>query len=65
LYQEALKEVIKVYNRAGFKITKIRADNEFRPLKDAMLKHFGIKMNFANPQEHVPEAERKHQVIKE
>jgi hypothetical protein len=65
LYKEALKEVIQVYNKAGFKISKIRADNEFRPLKETMLEHFGIKLNFANPQEHVPEAERNHCVIKE
>jgi hypothetical protein len=65
LYKEALKEVIQVYNKAGFKIIKIRADNEFRPLKEAMLEHFRIKMNFANPQEHVPEAKRNHRVIKE
>ena len=65
IYQEALKEVILLYNRAGFKIVQLRADNEFRPLKDAMLDRFGIKMNFANPQEHVPEAKRNHQVIKE
>jgi hypothetical protein len=65
LYKDALKEVIQVYNKTGFKIIKIRADNKFRPLKETMLKHFGIKMNFTNPQEHVPEAERNHQVIKE
>jgi hypothetical protein len=65
LYQDALKEVIQVYNKAGFKIVQIRADNKFRPLKDVMLNHFGIKMNFANPQEHVPETEQNHQVIKE
>jgi hypothetical protein len=65
LYQEALKEVIQVYNKAGFKIVQIRADNKFGPLKAAMLNRFGIKMNFANPQEHVPEAEQNHQIIKE
>jgi hypothetical protein len=30
-----------------------------------MLNNFGIEMNFANPQENVPEAEQNHQVIKE
>jgi hypothetical protein len=57
-YQSALKEVIQLYNKAGFKITKIRADNEFRPLKETLFNNFGINMNFSNPQEHVPEAER-------
>jgi len=44
---------------------EIRSDNEFRPLKDALFTEFGIRMNFANPQEHVPEAERNNRVIKE
>jgi hypothetical protein len=30
-----------------------------------MLEHYNIAMNFANPQEHVPETERNNQVIKE
>jgi hypothetical protein len=30
-----------------------------------MLDHFAIKMNFANPQKHIPEAEQNHWVIKE
>jgi hypothetical protein len=64
-YQSALKEVIQLYNKAGFKITKIRVDNKFRPLKEALLDQFGINMNFLNPQEHVPKAERNNRVIKE
>ena len=60
-----LKEVIQLYNKAGFKITEIRADNEFRPLKETLFDNFRIDMNFSNPQEHVPEAERNNRVIKE
>jgi hypothetical protein len=56
-YEEALKDNISLYNKAGFKITKIRCDNKFCPLKDAILMHYNIAMNFANSQEHVPEAE--------
>jgi hypothetical protein len=33
--------------------------------KDTIFDDFGINMNFANPQEHVPEAERNNRVIKE
>jgi hypothetical protein len=54
-----------LYNKAGFKIKEIRSDNEFRPMQDPLLNDFGICMNFSNPQEHVPEAERNNQVIKE
>ena len=53
-FKEALKEIIMLYNKAGFKIKEIRSDNEFRPLQEALLNDFGICMNFSNPQEHVP-----------
>ena len=44
----------------------IRCDNEFlRPLIDPLAQEFQVGMNFANPQEHVPEAERNDRVIKE
>jgi hypothetical protein len=64
-FKEALKEIIKVYNKVRFKIKEIQSDNVFRPLQEALLTNFGIGMNFANPQEHVPEAERNNLVIKE
>ena len=64
-YVSAIKDIIQIYNCAGFKITKIRGDNEFQPLLQQMHDEFGIKMNFSNPQEHVPEAERNNRVIKE
>jgi hypothetical protein len=54
-----------LYNKAGFKIKKIRSNNKFRPLQEALQTDFGICMNFSNPQEHVPEAKRNNQVIKE
>jgi hypothetical protein len=64
-YISALKDIIRIYNCAGFKITEIRGDNEFQPLLASMSDEFGIRMNFSNPQEHVPEAERNNRVIKE
>jgi hypothetical protein len=64
-YEEALKDIINLYNTVGFKITEIRCNNKFCPLKNAMIEHYHIAMNFANPQEHVPEAERNNWVIKE
>jgi hypothetical protein len=32
---------------------------------DPLANEFQVKMNYANPQEHVPEAERNNRVIKE
>ena len=45
-------------------MSRIEADNEFRPLIDNMAEK-GITMNYANPQAHVPEAERNNRTIKE
>ncbi len=55
----------RIYNAGGFRITTIRCDNEFRPLINPLAHEFNVGMNFANPQEHVPEAERNNRVIKE
>ena len=35
-YLEAIKEIIATYNRAGFCVAKILADNEFRPLGESL-----------------------------
>lgn len=65
VYRELLGQIFRVYNAGGFKITKIHCDNEFRPLVEPLANEFHVAMNFANPQEHVPEAERNNRVIKE
>jgi Reverse transcriptase (RNA-dependent DNA polymerase) len=64
-YRSVLDNVFRIYNRAGFKITTIHCDNEFQPLLDELQSVYNVKMNYANPQEHVPEAERNNRVIKE
>ena len=64
-YRSVLDNVFRVYNRAGFTIKSIRCDNEFRPLLDELQDIYNIVPNYANPQEHVPEAERNNRVIKE
>ncbi len=64
-YRSVLDNVFRIYNRAGFKITTIHCDNEFRPLMDELEDVYNVHMNYANPQEHVPEAERNIRVIKE
>ena len=64
-YRSVLDNVFRIYNTAGFCITTIHCDNEFRPLMDELRDHYNVTMNYANPQEHVPEAERNNRVIKE
>jgi hypothetical protein len=57
--------VLRVYNAGGFRVTTIHCDNEFRPLLEPLSNEFNVKMNYSNPQEHVPEAERNNRVTKE
>ena len=64
-YKTALTSVINCYNKGGFRVARIHADNEFRPLLEPLQEEFRIEMNFANPQEHVPDAERNNRTIKE
>jgi hypothetical protein len=61
-YRSAIKEVIRYYNMGGFKIDTIYCGNEHRPLRSDLQDQYGISTNFANPQEHVPEAERNIRV---
>ena len=65
VYREVLQEIFRVYNTGGFQVTTIRCDNEFRPLIEPLANEFNVDMNFANAQEHVPEAERNNRVIKD
>jgi hypothetical protein len=64
-YRSVLDNVFCTYNQAGFQITIIHCDNEFHPLMDQLQNTYNVQMNYANPQEHVPEAERNNRVIKE
>jgi len=63
---EALRSVCRVYHTGGFRVTDIHCDNEFRPvMRNAEFNGLPIVVNFANPDEHVPEAERNNRTIKE
>ncbi len=64
-YHDTLLQVLRVYTLAGFKVTTIHCDNEFQPLLNTLATEYQIHLNFANPQEHVPAAERNNRVIKE
>ena len=64
-YEIALDFMVTVYNQGGFTIKYIDCDNEFRPLDNIAVSKHHVAINYANPQEHVPEAERNNRVIKE
>ena len=64
-YKTTLMEVVRIYNRAGMRVSRIHADNEFRAVIDPIRDDLDLDVNYANPQDHVPEAERNNRTIKE
>ena len=61
----ALDCLLRLCNKAGFRITKIYCDNEFRPLMDPVKDDLDVDMNYTSAGEHVPEAERNNRTIAE
>jgi hypothetical protein len=65
-YAKVLNKIMLMYRKAGFLVTHIYCENEFRPLMTRLLEQEpNLVFNFANPSEHVPEIERSIRVIKE
>ena len=65
-YQQALNKINSVYKRGGFDSNKIRCDNEFQAALDPIVATYDpqITVNYANRQDHVPQAERKIDILK-
>ena len=61
---ECIKNVVAIYTQRGFKVNHALLDGEFVPLRTDILS-MEIVANFATRNEHVPEIERQHRVIKE
>lgn len=64
-YRSVLDNVFRLYNIAGFRITTIHCDNEYKSLMGELEDVYGVAVNYASAQEHVPEIERSIRVIKE
>jgi hypothetical protein len=64
-YRSALNDILQVYKTAGFRVTAICCDNAFSGLTSFLRDIWQIQINIASAQEHVPEIERTHRVIKE
>ena len=62
---DALAKIRAKYHRADFVVHVIRCDGEFRPMMTKVEEKMQVIMNYANPGDHVPQAERNNQVIKE
>ena len=64
-YYRALDVILRHYNKAGFRITTIQCDGEYRAMMDLVNDDLNVKMNYTNAKDHVPEAERNNRTIKE
>jgi hypothetical protein len=64
-YYHVLDMVLRVYNSAGFHIKTIHCDGEFRAMMEKVKDDLGVRMNFTNALDHVPEAERNNRTTKE
>jgi hypothetical protein len=57
--------VLQLYNSAGFHIKTIHCNGEFCAMMDKVKDNLGVRMNFTNTLDHVPETERSNRTIKE
>lgn len=64
-YMDALEPILRMYARAGMTISRIHADNEFRPALNELKYRHQFEPVFVSAQEHVPEAERNNRTLKE
>jgi hypothetical protein len=64
-YSCALNEILRHYDRAGFVIRTIHCDGEFCGMMEKVKDDLDADRNFTNAGNHVPEAERNNQTIKE
>jgi hypothetical protein len=64
-YYRALDQILWHYNQAGFVIKEIHCDGEFHSVMERVNDDLDVNMNFTKAQDHVPEAERNNQTIKE
>ena len=51
--------------QTGFNVRCLEADSEFKPLLEPLQDELDIDMTFADPQDHVKQAERNNPTIKE
>ena len=60
VYQEAIAEVMGIYNHEGMRVSHIHANNEFRAVLDPIKDAFMLHVNYANLQDHVPEVKHNN-----
>ena len=56
---------LRLYNKGGFKVTKIHCDNEFIPITNEMMDVMDVQVEATPPGGHEPHSERNNRTIKE
>jgi hypothetical protein len=64
-YYRVLDMVLRLYNSAGFHIKTIHCNGKFHEMMEKVKDNLGVRMNFTNALDHVPEVERNNRTIKE
>jgi len=64
-YLRGLRAILRHYSKGGFFVHQINCDVKYKAIMDVVTDQLNIKMNYAKPGDHVPEAERNNRTIKE
>ena len=62
---KGINTMLRLYNKAGFTIARIRCNNEFSARSDDVMDDNNIELDVVPQGEHVPEAERNNRTIGE
>jgi len=62
---KALDKILRKYNKANFRVVKIKCDRAFIPLTDEMLDRMGTVIDPTTAGDHEPTAERNNRTLKE
>ncbi len=62
---DAIDQVTRLANSAGYRIKEMRCDPEFKPLMNPVKDELNVDMWYAPPKQHEPNAERNNRVLGE
>jgi hypothetical protein len=59
-----MDKAFHIYNKAGFHVTTIHCNQEFKHLMDKISDDLDVEMNYTTTGKHVPEAEQNNWTLK-
>ena len=62
---DGLDKILRFYNKYGYLVKRIRADNEFRVMLEPIQDNLDVDIELANVGDHVPQAERNNRFLGE